>query len=1075
MLYLKREQELTPENFKNPTSEYRAAPFWAWNNKLDKDELVWQIEQLKKMGFGGFHMHVRTGMATEYLSDEYMETVAACVEKAREEKMLTWLYDEDRWPSGAAGGIVTKDPKHRIRHLLLTRRPYGSLEVNAPEKHSRADSGRCENGELIACFDVVLDKNGDLDSYRLIEEKDNASGFKLYAYAETALPSPWFNNQTYVNTLEKTSIQEYIRLTHDAYKKRFGKDFGGVIPAIFTDEPQFTRKGTLNFAREEKDVTLPWTFDIEDTFKAAYNGESLIGALPELLWDLPEGRVSTIRYHYHDHVAERFAAAFADQCGLWCREHDIMLTGHMMEEPTLESQSAALGDAMRSYRSFQFPGIDMLCDRREYTTAKQAQSAARQMGVPGVLSEIYGVTNWNFDFRGHKLQGDWQAALGVTVRAPHLSWVSMNGEAKRDYPSTFNYQSPWFEEYPYVENHFARVASVLTRGKAICRVGVIHPIESYWLHWGTRENTAAVREEMDEKFLRLCDWLLKGLIDFDYICESTLPLYCKLGEIDGNGFPVGEMNYNVVVVPALETMRKSTLQRLETFKKAGGRLIFLGEAPKYIDAIPDEDGKKLWEASERIAFERLSILAALENIRELEIRESSGARTTDLLYLLREEEGGVRWLFVAHGENPVNPDLPRGDTIRLRVKGEWAAALYDTISGEIVHIQANRQDGWTTITRHFYEHDSLLFKLEPVRANLTLNASHRGTEFTEDTEDNEEITKNPFNSFSLCPLCLCVLREMSSGNDLIPITLEEPNVLLLDMAEYALDAGEWRPKEEILRLDNILRAELKWPTRGDGWAQPWVERDASTPYTLKLRFSFESEIAVTGAELALENAASSAVALNGEAAGVINGWYVDKCIGKVSLPAIKAGTNVLEVSFPYGRKVDVEAMYILGDFGVNVAGSSCVITRPVRSLGFGDITRQGLPFYGGNLTYHLEVEIPNDKDKIEKLIEKFTLRVTQYRGHLLKVKVDGKDYGPLVYSPYEMEIPAGKGRHKIDLVYFGSRINTFGQLHCVERNPKFWWGPNSWRTTGANWSYEYQFWPQGVLKSPEIVYFHMLP
>jgi hypothetical protein len=168
------------------------------------------------------------------------------------------------------------------------------------------------------------------------------------------------------------------------------------------------------------------------------------------------------------------------------------------------------------------------------------------------------------------------------------------------------------------------------------------------------------------------------------------------------------------------------------------------------------------------------------------------------------------------------------------------------------------------------------------------------------------------------------------------------------------------------------------------------------------------------------------------------------------------------VSFPYGRKVDVEAMYLLGDFGVNVSGASCVITRPVRSLGFGDISRQGLPFYGGNLVYHLEADIPADK---------FTLRAAQYRGHLLKVRVDGKDYGPLVYSPYEMEIPAGKGRHKIDLAYFGSRINTFGQLHCVERNPKFWWGPNSWRTTGANWSYEYQFWPQGVLKSPEIVYF----
>ena len=488
MLYPKNNQPLTRAEFKNPGSEYRATPFWAWNTKLDKNELVRQIEIFKELGYGGFHMHVRTGMATEYLSDDYMGMISACVEKARGEKMLAWLYDEDRWPSGAAGGLVTKNPAYRIQHLLLTRHPYGSTSMQVTgERVSRASSRRCENGELLACFDVVLDGEGSLLAYERIGKNDNPRGFKLYAYAETALPNPWFNNQTYVNTLDPEAIGEFIRITYDRYAGLFQKDFGTLIPAVFTDEPQFSQKGTLFFAHEDRDLTLPWTRDLCLTYSVAYRGEDLIAGLPELIWDLPGGKASLIRYHYHDHIAERFSSAFADQCGAWCSDHNIMLTGHMMEEPSLESQTHALGEAMRSYRSFQLPGIDILCDRREFTTAKQAQSAARQYGRPGVLSELYGVCNWNFDFRGHKLQGDWQAALGVSVRVPHLSWVSMNGEAKRDYPGSFNYQAPWYKEYPYVEDHFARLAAVLTRGKAICKVGVIHPIESYWLHWGLRE------------------------------------------------------------------------------------------------------------------------------------------------------------------------------------------------------------------------------------------------------------------------------------------------------------------------------------------------------------------------------------------------------------------------------------------------------------------------------------------------------------------------------------------------------------------------------------------------------------
>ena len=634
----------------------------------------------------------------------------------------------------------------------------------------------------------------------------------------------------------------------------------------------------------------------------------------------------------------------------------------------------------------------------------------------------------------------------------------MNGNAKRDYPATFNYQSPWYDQYYFIEDHFARVASAMTRGKAVCRAAVIHPIESYWLHWGPRDKTAAVRQEMDEKFTNLCDWLLRDLIDFDYICESTLPLYCKKNEIKDDKFPVGEMKYDVIIVPALETMRRTTLDLLTAFKNSGGRIIFLGDAPKYINAVPDSSAKKLFDICEKISFERLKIINALADIREIDIRAGSGSPVNNLLYQMREEDGRssgepsrvCRWLFIAHADNPKNQDIPRGEKIKISVRGQWRAVLYDTITGGISPLSVNWNNGWTVIERIFYEHDSMLIKMEKTPAAIPPNAVTAGGNSTL----AEKIAPGAENA--------ACLRFGA-----VPVTLEEPNVLLLDIAQYALDSQDYRPAEEILRLDNILRTELKWPSRRDNVAQPWVETDTSTPHALKLRYAFKSEINVSGAYLALENAEIARVTLNGEqikkelTTEGVSGFYVDKCIRKISLPQIKTGDNVIEVNIPYGRKIDIEAMYLLGDFGVKVNGTNSVITKPVRSLNFGDITNQGLPFYGGIIIYHLEADIPHDSMKI---------KVTNYRGHLLKIKIDEKDYGHLVYSPYEKEISGiWKGRHKIDIIYYGSRINTFGQLHCVERDPAYWWGPDSWRTTGAAWSYEYKFWPQGILKSPEVI------
>jgi len=1009
MLYPKKNEPLSPEQFQNPSSEYRAAPFWSWNTKLDPEELCWQIEQLKKMGFGGINIHSRTGMATEYLSDEFMDCVRTCIDKAESEGMLTWLYDEDRWPSGAAGGLVTKDPRFRERFLLLSREEPDS--------------------EPLAVYDIVLNPDGTLAKGKRIDKDMPAEGFKLYVSVKIADDNPWYNGQAYLNTIDPASVQEFIKVTYDAYYHSVGDRFGKSVPAIFTDEPHNPPKNNLTYAHDTEPVILAWADDLAETYAAAC-GEDFFERLPELLWDLPDGRASSTRYHYHNHITDRFAAAFADQIGAWCTEHNIMFTGHVLGEDSL-GQTHSMGEAMRSYRAFHLPGIDMLADGREFNAAKQAQSAVRQYGREGMLSELYGVTNWDFDFRHHKLQGDWQAALGVTIRVPHLSWVSMNGQSKRDYPATFNYQVPWYTEYPYIENHFARLNTALTRGKARCRVGVIHPIESYWLHWGTKENTEEIRSQMDARFKDLTVWLLKGLIDFDFISESLLPEQCPVDFKPGSGFPVGEMTYETIIVPPVETLRMTTIERLQRFVANGGRVIFLGEAPALVNAIPSELPTQLYSICEHCAFDRGKILERLNDLRDVEIRDESGVPTNYLLYQMREE-GENRWLFVCHSDNPVNPDVPKPHRLRIRMRGEWDLTVYNTLNGEIVPVTASHSHGWTIYETAFFDHDSLLLNMVPAKELFASKAA------VKDTEERELVCR--------------FLKQ-------VEYEPEEPNVLLLDMPEYALDDEPYHPAEEILRLDNLLHDRLGWPRRGNQAVQPWVYVDKTMPHTLRLRYSFESKVQIENAVLALENADICSVTLNGTPSKPIDGWYVDKCIGRHALPTILPGTNILEICMPYGKTANPEAIYILGEFGVEVRGTCCTLTEPPRTIAFGDITRQGFPFYGGNLTYRMKVTLAPGK---------YELEISKYRAHLLRVAVDGVDQGALVYSPYRIAFDiAEPGDHIIEIKAFGSRINTFGQLHHACKD-NVWWGPGSWRTKDSEWTYEYNFWAQGVLKSPEL-------
>lgn len=1021
-----QKKRLDEKIFRNPPCEYRAAPFWAWNCDLNKDLLLREIDQMKRMGMGGFHMHVRTGMSTTYLSDGFMQLIRDCVDKAKEERMRAYLYDEDRWASGAAGGYVTREERYRARYLLFTTVSYEQAEENPASVP--VDSPRTGKGRLLARYAVRLNDEGELAEYRLLKDGQQADAAETawYAYLEIEKESPWFNNQTYVNTLDKKAIERFVEITHERYKEVVGNEFGGAVQSIFSDEPQFSRKTTLGFAGEKKDVVLPWTDDLPDTFRAAY-GEELLAGLPELYWELPGGAVSLIRYHYHDHIAERFAEGFADTVGTWCARNGLLLTGHMMEEPTLKSQTAALGEAMRSYRSFQLPGIDMLCDWREYTTAKQAQSAAHQFGCPGVMSELYGVTNWDFDFRGHKLAGDWQAALGVTLRVPHLTWVSMEGEAKRDYPASIGYQSPWYTEYPMVEDHFARLNTVLTRGKAQVRLGVIHPVESYWLHWGPSEATALVRDEMDEHFQSLAQWLLYGLIDFDYISESLLPQQCEAGNAP---LSVGEMAYDVVLVPDCQTLRATTVDRLESFVAAGGRLVFAGRIPELVDAKPSGRVKELAQRAECISFSKGAILSAMDGVRFVDIRDDKGMRTTNLLHQVRAE-GDTRYVFLCHGEKPENPDVCPREDIVLRIRGEWKVRRMDTATGEIAPLHVAYEKGRTVLRYAFYAYDSLLIELTPGRAEAGEDAP----------------AEKKFDYYALWHP--------------VEIALSEPNVLLLDTAQYAFDDEEnWRDEEELLRADDAFREELGYPLRKKEVAQPWVVPDEPITHHLRLKFTVHSEMEIKAPQLALEKAESVEIAVNGcpvDNASV--GWFVDESIKKVQLPDLPAGDSVIELTLPFGRRSNVEWCYLLGDFGVRVQGAEKTVIPPVRRLGFGDWTTQGLPFYCGNVTYKIPVRVEKDT---------LTIRVPQYRGSVLGMEMDGVRQGDMAYAPYEYTFTnLQPGEHEVGITVYGNRVNGFGCVHNCDDSTS-WFGPDCWRSEGVRWCYEYRLRKSGLLVSPQI-------
>ena len=1009
--------------FLSPHAAWRGKPFWSWNGELDEAELIRQIHVMKEMGLGGFFMHSRTGLVTEYLGDEWFRLTNACADEAARLGMEAWLYDEDRWPSGTAGGMVTEDPAFRMNFMRL--RPVPGREFAWIEG-------------LVAAFSCRLDGTAYSECERIGPDTPAAAyqDKTVLTFAIEAMePSSFYNGYTYVDTLNKAATEHYIQLTHEQYKARCGDHLGKTIQGIFTDEPHrgavMTGFGVPN---EGRLWMTPWTETLAARFQEQF-GEDIISRLPELFL-LPGGEaVSPVKWQYMELLQQMFLENFAKPLYDWCDANNMRLTGHALHEDSLTCQAAMQGSLMRFYEYQHDPGVDVLSEgNRNPIIVKQLASAARQLGRKWLLSELYGCTGWQMNFRSHKEVGDWQALFGINLRCHHLSWYTMEGEAKRDYPASILHQSAWWKDYDYVESYFARLGLLLAEGKPRCDILVLNPVESLWcqIHVGWAEGLSPLTrpvQELEAAYTELSTWLLGAHLDYDYGDEEMLSRLASIsrGE-DGNPvIHVGQAAYRALVVPRMTTLRSSTLHLLEEFLQAGGKVIFAGEPPAYVDAERSTQAADLAARAMHVSWEQSQVLAACQKATpaDVEIREAdTGAVIPGIFCQLRAE--GERRVLVALNTGP-NETYGR---VLIRLRGQGSVEEWDCRSGQRWAVSSRALGEWVEFETDFAPSGERAFVLTPQRdETLPLAPVYQ--------EEAQTTCAGPYN-----------------------YTLGEENVCVLDVARWRLDRGGWQEAAEILKVDQAVRRALDLPLRGGEMVQPWFHRKyhPRPEAHARLTMAFEFEVAATSigpVSLCLERPQQWTISMNGQIIpSHAESWWVDTAFQRITLPpgALQAGQNELTLEADFHEEINIESIYLVGDFAVQLSGTRKTLTQQPERLTVGDITGQGFPFYGGAVTY--QIPLP-----ARPAGQKLWLTVPEFEAACVKVQSD-----VIAFPPYRAEIMS---EDVVSLEVVLTRRNTFGPLHQIPLRADGY-GPGNFTTAGANFSENYMLYPAGLLAAPVL-------
>ena len=1019
--------------FQSPPAAFRGKPLWSWNSQLDKEELRRQVRVLADMGLGGFFMHARTGLSTKYMGREWLAAVKACSVEAAKQGLESWLYDEDRWPSGAAGGLATKNPRFRMRYLrceILTQKQFASRDVKT----------------ALALF--AGKTNGlDLDSYRRLQPGDTrlraGEQFLLFT-VERVQPHSFFNGGTYLNTLDAEATGEFLRLTHERYKKTCGGMFGKTIPGIFTDEPHHgfvmcdTPKGWLY--PPDSGWATPWTDGLDRRFQEAF-GHDLIDRIPELFLRLHGEKLSPVKWRYMELLHRLFLDNWARPVFDWCNRNHLRITGHLLAEDLPGDQSITCGSVLRYYELLETPGMDqLLLNNHRFWMAKQVASSARQMGRKWMLSELYGVTGWQLDFDGHKEIGDWQAFLGINLRCHHLAWYSMAGESKRDFPASIFFQSAWHREYRAVEDYYARIHLLMQSGEPVCDILVLHPVESVWAQvharWATFiKNQSPDIAPIDRTFESVFRWIMGAQLDFDYGDEEQLD---RLGSVrrhpSGTVLELGKARYRVIVVAGMVTLRGSTLSLLEKFREAGGKVVFAGPAPSHLDAIPSEAPDRLRRKSVRVPLARIPLVAALHRIAPppVHLKNVGPQRETHPL-ILQTRRDGDSWLVAL-----CNTDAKRAYPALVVNFGGQAAQVqeWDCRTGEChaLPIRKTRTGiQWKTSLSFSGER---IFRVVPAADNLL--------------KPRSVPRKGPMH-----PLKGPFIYRM-----------DEPNALVLDRFQWRTGRGRWRPAEDILAIDRILRESLGLPQRGHGMMQPWARTPAekSPRAELGLRTSFRVKHLPEGPlHLLVEQPSRWRITLNGKnlSTSTDEGWFVDPCFRKIPVPPgmVRTGENELVLAASFREGLDLESVFLLGPFGIyRNARKEPVVDRPPTVLKVGDICSQGFPHYTGRIQYQLPLPPSSEVQR--------QFHLPSFGGAVACLRLgDGAPPVVLPFKPHQTTLAGSVESLVCEVVL--TRRNLFGPLHLV---PKIQNAitPASFRTTAREYSIEPQLFPSGLLAPPEI-------
>src|ERR1022692_3552548 len=478
-------------NFKSPPHEYGAIqPFASWNGADPQEVRARIVRDFDRLAANGiFLVNLSPGRGEpKYLSPEHMDQVKFTVQEAAKRGMLLWIQDESDYPSGFAGGNISRQyPQLGMQGIVADIRvhvvPGQTLTMPAPSGTLAIFATKTSQDQQIeGVIPIPVPPNGELKwtvPAQGSTPNEPRLSWEVVFVRHVYLSSPTrnFNREdgtrakdalySLIDYLDPEATRAFLKITHETYRQAVGDQFGKIVLGFFGDEPDYSS-------------SIPWTPRLLDEFQAR-KGYDLMPYIPSFFVGRgmePSEETRRARADYYDVWSAIFQNSFFGEQAEWCRKYNVEYLVHLNHEETMIALERSEVDYFRDNRQVQVPGIDNLSQlvpaaihtpdgawNVNNNFPKLASSAAHLFGKPKVWAEEGG----GVEIDG-KFEMDFQLVRGVNaleIRVPVLRGGGDPSVAAP--PPVIPPQAPMLAWYAN------RAGYVMAMGRPAAQVGLYHP------------------------------------------------------------------------------------------------------------------------------------------------------------------------------------------------------------------------------------------------------------------------------------------------------------------------------------------------------------------------------------------------------------------------------------------------------------------------------------------------------------------------------------------------------------------------------------------------------------------------